>query len=70
MTGVKSCCYLWALIFCRATVVITKHVYSVYELKDVLGNFSSLKLVIGDNASISKLRQATDVEVVNLGENY
>lgn len=70
MTGVKSCCFILALLFCQATMVATKHFFSVYEFKAVLKNFPSLKLVIADNASASNLRQATSVDVLNLGENW
>lgn len=65
-TAVKSCCFILALVFSQATMVATKHFYSVYELEEVLEKFSSLKLVIGDDGSASKLRQATKVEVLNL----
>lgn len=70
MTGVKSCCFILALAFCQAAVLATKHIYSVFELGEVLKNFPSLKLIVGDNASVAKLRQATSVDVLNLEENW
>lgn len=59
MTGVKSCCFILALAFCQATAVVTEHFYSVFELRDVVKNFPSLKLVVADNSSAAKLQQAT-----------
>lgn len=51
-------------------MVVTKHFYSVYEFKEVLKNFPSLKLIIGDDESTYKLRLATSVEVLILEEHW